>query len=155
MVPCFFRMTLPARVIGETTLKQRILAVIAVFVAWSVLDFVIHGIFLQPTYQATAHLWRPIEEMNVPLMYIISLVYAACFVFLYEFMISDKSLRSGIRFGALFGFATGISMGFGSYSFMPIPLSLAFVWFLGTWLSAAMAGGIVGAIFKSHPLELR
>lgn len=55
----------------------------------------------------------------------------------------------GIRFGALFGLATGISMGFGSYSYMPIPLTLAWSWFIGSWVEAIVAGAIVGTIIKS------
>ena len=40
-------------------------------------------------------------------------------------------------------------MGFGSYSYMPIPLTLAWSWFLGSWVEAITAGAIVGAIIKS------
>jgi len=40
--------------------KRAILAVVGVFIAWSMLDFLIHGLLLQSTYEATANLWRPI-----------------------------------------------------------------------------------------------
>jgi hypothetical protein len=40
-------------------------------------------------------------------------------------------------------------MGFGSYSYMPIPLTLAWSWFFGSWIEAITAGAIVGAIMKS------
>ena len=46
------------------------------------------------------------------------------------------------------GLASGISMGFGSYCVMPIPLSLALIWFIGTWIESTVAGAIVGAIVK-------
>jgi hypothetical protein len=41
-------------------------------------------------------------------------------------------------------------MGFGSYSYMPIPLTLAGSWFTGSWTEAIVAGVIVGAIVKSR-----
>ncbi len=97
-------------------LKRTLLAVIVIFITWSILDFVIHGILLRATYEATANLWRPMEEMNMPLMYVVTLVYTACFVLIYAVFISRKSISTGIKYGGLFGLAAGISMGFGSYT---------------------------------------
>ncbi len=87
--------------------------------------------------------------MNTPLMYAVTLAGAVCFVLIYGLMIGRKSLASGVQFGTLFGLATGIPMGFGSYSFMPIPATLAWSWFLGSWIEAIAAGAIAGAIVKS------
>jgi hypothetical protein len=127
-------------------LKRAILAIITIFIAWSILDFVLHGILLQDTYAATANLWRPMEEMNMSLMYLVSLAYIICFVAIYAVFVGEKSISTGIKFGALFGLATGITMGFGSYTYMPIPLSLASSWFSGTLVEAIVAGALVGAI---------
>lgn len=130
-------------------LKRAIFSVVAVFIVWSILDFLIHGVLLNSTYESTAHLWRPMEEMNMPLMYFVTLVFAICFVAIYALLIKQKSLVSGVKFGVLFGLATGISMGFGSYSYMPIPISLAWSWFFGTWVEVIVAGVIVGMLMKS------
>jgi hypothetical protein len=129
--------------------KRTILAIIAVFIPWSILDFLIHGLILRPTYEATANVWRPMDEMKMALMYFVTLVFSICFVTIYGLMVGQKTLLSGIKFGILFGLATGITMGFGSYSYMPIPLSLAWSWFFGSWIEAITAGVIVGAIIKS------
>jgi hypothetical protein len=128
--------------------KRTILTVGLVFIAWSVLDFILHGWLLRSTYEATVNLWRPMNQMNMPLMYSVTLIFTACFVLIYRLLVGKKSLMSGIQFGALFGLGTGISMGFGSFSFMPIPLTLAWTWFLGTWIEAIVAGAIVGALIK-------
>lgn len=129
-------------------LRRTIVAVIVIFIAWAILDFIIHGMFLQKTYEATANLWRPMEEMNMVFMYMVTLAYVVCFVVIYGVFVSKKSISTGIKFGSLFGLAAGISMGFGSYSYMPIPLSLAISWFAGTLIEAIVAGAIVGAIIK-------
>ena len=131
-------------------IKKTILSIIVIFIAWSLLDFVIHGILLEQSYAATAHLWRPMEEMNMPLMYLVTLAYIACFVLIYAIFIRNKSLFTGIKFGALFGTAAGISMGFGSFSYMPIPLSLAVSWFAGMLLESIVAGALVGLILKPN-----
>jgi len=127
-------------------LNRSILAVIVVFIAWSILDFILHGVLLQSAYWATASLWRPMEEMKMPLNYFVKLAHTACFVAIYGLMVSEKSVTAGIKFGCLFGLAAGISMGFGSYSVMPIPLTLAWGWFFGTLVEAIASGALVGAI---------
>ena len=129
-------------------MKRPFIAVVVIFLAWSLLDFVIHGLLLQATYEATADLWRPMEEMNMTLMYIVTLAYTVCFVAIYDVFVSQKSVATGIKYGALFGLAAGISMGFGSYTFMPIPWSLALSWFTGTLVESIVAGALVGAIIK-------
>ena len=129
--------------------KRTIWAVVAVFIAWSILDFILHGLLLRSTYEATAKLWRPMDQIDMPLMYSVTLVVTLCFVLIYGLLVGRKSLAAGIQFGALFGLATGISMGFGSYAFMPIPVMLAWSWFLGSWVEAIAAGAIVGVIMKS------
>ncbi len=81
-------------------------------------------------------------------MSLVTLVFAACFVGIYGFLIEPKSLGAGLRIGALYGLAAGMSMGFGSYCVMPIPLTLAVGWFLGSWVESVVAGAIVGVIVK-------
>jgi len=128
--------------------KQTILAIIAVFLTWSVFDFVIHGLLLADTYQATAHLWRPEAEMNMPLLSLVTLIFATGFVGIYSWFINAKSMAIAIKYGVVFGLAIGVSMGFGSYSYMPIPLDLAITWFIGTLVELSLAGVIIGLIIK-------
>jgi hypothetical protein len=132
----------------KVTMKRIVLAVLAVFVAWSVLDFVIHGLILKSTYEATAQLWRPMEEMKMGVLHLACLINALAFVCIYGLLVSEKSIGTGIKYGLLFGLGTGFSMGFGTYSFMPIPLSLAVAWFVGTLAETLVGGFIVGSIIR-------
>jgi len=129
-------------------LKRASLAILAVFILGSLMDFVLHGILLRSTYEATAHLWRPIKEMNLPLIYAVMLVFSVCFVSLYGLLVDKKSLWAGVKLGFIFGLTTGVSMGFGSYSYMPIPMELAVSWFLGCLIEITILGGVVGAIMR-------
>jgi len=128
--------------------RRVVFAVIAVFVAWSVLDFLIHGLMLQPIYEATAELWRPMNEMKMGLMYVVTAVGAACFVGIYASLIQPKSLAHGLQYGLLFGVGTGIPMGLGTYSVMPIPLSLAVAWLLGALVESLVGGLLTASIVK-------
>ncbi|MBI5383446.1 MAG: hypothetical protein HZA90_02025 [Verrucomicrobia bacterium] len=132
-------------------MKRILLAVLAVFVAWQVLDFVIHGLILMKSYQETASLWRPMNEMKFGLMRLVGLVAAGTFVLMYAWLVRDKSVATGLKFGLLFGLGTGASMGFGNYCVMPVPVFLAVVWFLGSVVEAVVAGLLVGWIVKETP----
>ncbi len=128
--------------------KKSVLAIVLVFITWSILDFVIHGILLEGAYQETAHLWRPMGEMNMGLMYLVGLIATICFVCLYSILINPKSLLTGLKYGFIFGVGTGISMGYGSYCVMPVSHCLALVWFLGTLVETCVGGLLVGMIVK-------
>ncbi|NNJ94111.1 MAG: hypothetical protein HKP57_05150 [Halobacteria archaeon] len=130
--------------------NRMLLAIVAVFIAWSALDFIIHGVLLMPIYEATAELWRPMDEMNMPLMYAVTLVFTVCFVLIYVLLVERRSLSSGILYGTLFGLATGVSMGFGSYTYIPIPLTLAVGWFFGVLVELIVAGAITGTLLKTE-----
>ena len=134
-------------------LKSVILAIIAVFIAWSALDFLIHGMLLKEAYEATAHLWRPMQEMNMTLMHGVTLVLAVLFVELYAVCVSDKSLSMGLKFGVIFGLAAGV-MAASSFLYMPIPLSLAIDWFVGTLVEFVVAGWLVGLLVKPEALPI-
>jgi len=129
-------------------MKRIVLAVLAVFVAWSALDFVIHGLILATSYEATARLWRPMNEMKMGVLYLAVLINALVFVCIYALLVAEKSIGTGAKYGLLFGLGTGFSMGFGTYSFMPIPLHMAVAWFIGTLVETLVGGIIVGSIIR-------
>lgn len=130
--------------------KRVALAIVAVYLAWSVMDFVIHGVILSSAYAETARLWRPMEEMKMGLMYVVTLIAASAFVGLYAWLIRPKSLAAGLKLGLVYGVATSVGMGYGSYAVMPIPYHLALAWFLGGLSEALVAGLLVGLIVKSN-----
>ena len=107
-------------------MKKFVLSVIAVFIAWSVMDFVIHGMILRSSYAATAALWRPMGEMKMTVMYVSVFIASLTFVLIYFLLISKKGISTGIQYGLLFGLSTGVPMGYGSFSVMPIPYLMTF-----------------------------
>jgi hypothetical protein len=124
--------------------KQLVMAFVAIFVAWMLIDFVSHGFLLRSLYEATPGLWRPAAEMNVPLIYLVATALILLFVAIYKVFVRPKSLAVGFGFGVLYGLAIGISVGFGPWLHMPLPLALAWGWFFGGSLKAVVAGAIVG-----------
>jgi hypothetical protein len=129
--------------------KKIFLAAVAVFVLWSVLDFIVHGLILKSAYASTASLWRPMAEMKMGLMYVTVFIAALAFSAIYGYLVAKKSAMVGLTYGLLYGIAVGVGMGYGSYSMMPIPYSMALTWFLGTVLNGILGGLLLGAIIKN------
>src|SRR5215813_11236229 len=128
--------------------KQMIWAVLTIFIAWLIFDFLLHRLLLRSAYEGASNLWRPMDQMNIPLVYFVMFTLILSFVLIYGFLIEPKSLASGIKFGVLFGLAISISSGFGTYIHIPVPLWLAWSWFLGGWIKFTTAGALVGIIIK-------
>jgi hypothetical protein len=128
--------------------KKIIFSVIVVFVVWSILDFVIHQLILGTSYQATASLWRPMTEMKMGLMYGVVFLVSIAFVCLYALFVENRGVKTGFFFGLIYGLGAGLSMGYGTYSVMPIPYYMALTWFLGTVVEYVAAGLLVGWICR-------
>ena len=128
--------------------KKIILTIILIFISWFTLDFFLHSIILRSIYESTANLWRTDDQMNIPLIYMVTLVLILCFVFIYTLLINPKSIRAGLKYGVILGIITGTASGFGTYLHMPVPLKLAIIWFFGGLVKAIVAGLILGVIIK-------
>ena len=127
-------------------MKRMVLGAVLVFLAWSILDFLIHGVILQASYAATMDLWRPEAEMKMGIMNLVVLISAIAFVSIYKLLCGQKDIIKGLKYGIWFGIAVGVGMGYGTYSVMPIPYSMALTWFLGMVVEGAVAGLIVGSV---------
>jgi hypothetical protein len=127
-------------------LKRLLLSGLAILIAWTVLDVLMHRLLLRPLYEEDTELWRPFDQMNVILIYVVTFTLIATFVVTYWLLVRPKSLDAGVRFGAFIGLALGISVGFGTYIHMPIPQTLAWAWLFGGWLKGIAAGAIVGTL---------
>jgi hypothetical protein len=128
--------------------KKILLGGVVVFVAWEILDFVIHGLILGSTYATQPNLFRPQAEMKMGLLLVVTLIGALAFAAVYGWFVNPKSLATGVKYGLVWGFGGGVMMGYGTYGFMPIPHIMALAWFLGTWIEFTVAGLLAGLIIK-------
>jgi hypothetical protein len=128
--------------------KKILLGGLAIFVAWEVLDFLIHGVILGSTYATLGNMFRAQADMKMGLMVVVTLIAALAFAAVYAWFVNPKSLATGVKFGLVWGFAGGVMMGYGTYAAMPVPYVMALVWFLGTWVEFTVAGLLAGLIIK-------
>jgi hypothetical protein len=129
--------------------KKIFLAGVLVFILWSVLGFIMHGLILKSDYASTASLWRPMAEMKMGLMYVTIFITALAFSAIYGYLVTKKSPMAALTYGLLYGIAVGVGMGYGTYSMMPIPYCMALTWFLGTVIEAVLGGLLLGLIIKN------
>ncbi len=129
--------------------KKVVTAGIVVLLAWMATDFGVHSVVLKKSYAATRQLWRP--HMLPHVMYLAKLCVALVLAHLYSLLVKDKSMKTAVEFGLWYGVAVGVTVGYGSYAVMPIPASMAFLWFISTAIDGVIAGLIIGAIVRETP----
>ena len=129
-------------------LKRLLGSSVLILFAWTTIDLLMHRFILRQMYEDNANLWRPFDQMNVVLIYVVTFILIGTFVGSYWLLVRPKSLAAGIGLGAFIGLALGSSSGLGTYIHIPIPQSLAWGWLIGGWLKGIAAGAIVGALIK-------
>ncbi len=138
---------------GAYMKKQCLIASIAVFIVFFILDFVLHGILLKDIYQQTAAVWRPEAEMQslMWLMWVGYVIFAPVFVIIYSkgYDPGKAGLGQGIKFGFLIGILISSLSSLTWYAVLPIPAILCIYWFLGGMVQMIVAGAVVGLLHKS------
>ena len=136
--------------------KRFALSVFAVFVTIFSFESLFHGYLLKDAYQATQNLWRSVDEMNglYHIIIIRQIIQSIAIVCLFK-MVAKNFDTSGcgspieIKFGVKIGLLLG-AMQYGVYAYMPIPISLAFSWFVGEIVLGLLVGVILLIIKKMN-----
>ena len=129
-------------------IRQTARSTLAIFLAWNVLEFVLHGVILKPTYLAMSELWRPLDEWKYGVGQMVMAVSAVAFALLYVRLIGNKCMRTALCYGFLFGIMAGVVAGYGAYSAQPIPHHVALTLFFAKIIKMTLAGLIVGLTIR-------
>lgn len=135
-------------------MKRLLAAGVAIFVAWTAVDALAHRAFLRPLYESGGALWRPLSEMSPALVTAVTVLLIGVFLAIYQRLVRPKSVTNGLWFGGLLGVALGASSGLGTYIHSPIPVALAWGWFILGTVKGLIAGALLGALVRS-PAEAR
>jgi len=129
-------------------MKKMVLASLAVFGAFEVMDYIIHGVILSPVYAQLAHLWRQDMMSKMWLMALSTLVMSVMFVYIFIKGYENKGIAEGLRFGIVAGLFMNVIGMFSQYVMYPIPFSLAVKWFIFGMLEFIIAGIVAALIYK-------
>lgn len=130
-------------------IKRLLLAIVAGFALIFGTDFLIHGFWLVPDYEATKSLWRPESEMHSLFHWMLfgQLLCAATFVIIWAKGFAGRDIGAGIMFGLLMGLFQSM-WAIVNYVVIPMPGSLALKWFFAGLVQAVILGLITALIYK-------
>jgi hypothetical protein len=136
-------------------IKRLIVAILILFVGVFITDFLIHGVWLQPVYKATASLWRTEPEMTARMgwMFLGQFLAAAMFTTIWAAGFAD---RRHLRCACIYGLFMGLfsqAMTIITYVVQPFPPSLAVKWFAAGVTQGLLLGLLVHLAYKPKPAE--
>ena len=122
---------------------------LAVYVVIAVWEALANMVFLAPAYQdpSMTHLWRPMPDMKIGLLYIVYIFVAFFFTLIFSKGYEGKGINEGIRYGFYVGMMMAVPMGYATYATMPITYSLALQWFIYGVIEYVLAGIAVALVF--------
>jgi hypothetical protein len=111
--------------------------------------FLWHGVLMMGLYKQTASVWRPEAEMSQYFLSanLIQLAFSFVFTFIFTRNYEGKGVGEGLRFGTFMGFFIGV-MDIGLYPYLPIPFTIAALWFVAGLLTGIFGGVVVSLVYK-------
>jgi len=134
----------------KTDWTKLLIASVAVYVVMQVCNFLVHGLWLAPTYASLPDVWRPQAEMQSKMwiMFVTGAFFSFFFCYVFARGYEGKGLAEGARYGAIIGLFFGISQAYDSYVIYPIPYSLALKWFLSGLAVCVVLGIVAAAVYR-------
>ena len=108
--------------------KKFLISTVAVFVIWMVGSFLVHGLWLGPTYATMTNMMRPDADQQamMHIMLIAHVLMSGAFVWIYQRGNEDKPwLQQGLRFGIAVALLAPIPTFMIYYTVQQTPAALA------------------------------
>ncbi len=132
-------------------MKKVLIGFVVVFVLLEVLDMIVHGLILGPTYATLQNVWRPDMMEKMWILHIVKVVVAFMFAFIFSKGYEGKGILEGVRYGLYVGLMLSIGYAYGSYASFPIPYSIALQWFISALIEYILSGVALAWIFGRKP----
>lgn len=129
--------------------KKLWIGFVAVFIAWSALAFVIHGVLLSSVYgsEDMMKIWRPDMQSKMWVFHVVTVVTSFFLTLIFSKWYTGRGVVEGVQFGIYSGFLMATPMAYSSYAMYPIPYSLALQWFLYGMVHFLILGIILALVF--------
>ncbi len=129
-------------------IKRFLIAVALVFVAFRLMDILVHGFLLMKSYEALASVWRPDLMSLTWIMYVTGLLYSILFVYVFVKGYEGKGILEGVRFGFIIGLFINVVGALNQYVIYPVPFVLAVQWLVYGTIECIIAGAIAAAAYR-------
>lgn len=128
--------------------KRFFAAAAAVFVAVQAMEFVISTLLMKSANESLQGLWRPDMMSRAWVMYLLSVLVALVFTYIFVKGREGKGIQEGVRFGIIIWLFFTVPMNHFMWVMLPIPYRIIFQWLLAGLLEMLVAGILVAAIYK-------
>jgi len=133
-------------------IKSLLISIFTVFVAVTITDILIHGVWLKPVYAATKELWRPEGEMSsgkyMGWLHAAHLLAAITFTTLWAVGFAQNAkVTCAIKYG-LFMALYGQTHTLISYAVQPITLEIVWKWIISGSVQGIFLGLILFKVYK-------
>jgi hypothetical protein len=130
--------------------KKLFFAFIAAWVFVFIYEWLFHGMFMKSNYMETATLWR--DDAGFKAHFPLLVLGQGVFVFFFTMIFvrgfgSGGGTAGGFRYGILIGLL-GCGANIIQYAVQPLTTTILIAWCIGGIIEFAIAGAIVGAIYK-------
>lgn len=132
--------------------KRFLLASLVTYAVVQTMDFVINEVFMKSANELLKGLWRPQMTSRMWLMYVIGVLVALLFTYIFIKGREGKGITEGIRYGIIIWLFVSVPTNVSLWVLLPIPYIIILRWMLFGLLEMLVAGILVAVIYK--PLSL-
>jgi hypothetical protein len=128
--------------------KRFFAASAVVYVAIQAIDLIVNAVFMKTDNESLKSLWRPNMSSRVWLMYLVGVLVALLFTYIFVKGREGKGLAEGVRFGIIIWLFMSVPMYIGMWVMLLIGWQIILRWLLFSLLEMLIAGILVAAIYK-------
>jgi uncharacterized PurR-regulated membrane protein YhhQ (DUF165 family) len=125
--------------------KRFLAASLVTYVVVQAMDFVINEVFINESLKS---LWRPDMMSRMWVMYLIGVMVALLFTYIFIKGREGKGISEGVRYGIIIWLFVNVPMGASLWVLLPIPYMIVFRALLFGLLEMLIAGILVAVIYK-------
>jgi len=128
--------------------KRFLWAGLVILVVRKGLAYFIETVILRRDYESLSDLLRPDVLSTVWLMFIVGLLVAFAFTYIFVKGREGKGIQEGVRFGIVIWLFVTVPTGLGAWMMFPIPIAQIGKWALMGLLLNLISGILAAAIYK-------
>ena len=128
--------------------KRFLVASLVTYVVVQAMDFVINEVFMKSANESLKSLWRPDMMSRMWVMYLIGVMVALLFTYIFIKGREGKGISEGVRYGIIIWLFVSVPMGASLWVLLPIPYMIVFRALLFGLLEMLVAGILVAVIYK-------
>jgi uncharacterized PurR-regulated membrane protein YhhQ (DUF165 family) len=132
--------------------KRFFVAGLVTYVVVQAMDFVINEVFMKNANESLKSLWRPNMMSRMWVLYVVGVLVALLFTYIFVKGREGKGITEGVRYGIIIWLFVSVPMSVSMWVLLPIPYIIILRWMLFGLLEMLVAGILVAVIYK--PLAL-